>query len=121
MSPGAQFDFPMVPYVLWILDGGLANYAGVSPHEPIGEPDITSWGLFETVLGKGYDVVILTWRDPGLVYAWIERAKLQDLVMRPEVYVQSNMPAGLPVAWVTGRTHEEFGRAVALPSRRKTG
>lgn len=104
----------LVPYLLWTLDGALANYAGVSPDEPIGEPHQRSWELLAGALDRGYDVVVLTWRDPGLVHAWMEKARLNRLALN--FRIENTMPHGRPVLWVTGQGIELAGVA-ALPHR----
>jgi len=95
--------FSIGPYVLVSLDVVLATYAGVSPHEPIGEPVYPHWQLVERVLRSGRRVNVLTWRVPGLVIAWMERAKLTHIAMHQGFDVVNAMPDGLPEAWISPR------------------
>jgi hypothetical protein len=104
------------PYVLWALDGALARYAGVSPDEAIGEPSQQNVDILFGVLAKGYRVVLITWREPGIVWTWLDKAKLQSLGSR-DFAIQNDMPWGRPVVWVTGQDENEYSRAAALPER----
>ena len=106
------------PYALIVLDGPLALYAGVSPTEPIGEPVRSTWELALQALEKGYAVRVLTWRDPGLVWAWMDKAKLLETFSRHRLFdVTNTMPEGCPIVWVTGL--EQAAGLVALKDRRR--
>lgn len=117
---------PTRPYLLWVLDGVLANYAGVSPEEPIGEPRYYAWNLLHEAQQKGYDSIILTWREVGIVVAWMERAKLDPLLQGFGLQITNSMPVGLPRLWITADPNDNTSQAEhlerlirTLPDRRE--
>lgn len=107
---------PRFPYVMMALDDVLALYAGVSPEEPIGEPVWFGWLAVRTALDRGYEVAVLTWRDPALVHAWMDRAKLTDLYQHDGFMVTRDHPIGRPALWCVNRVDLE-GLAM-LPNRK---
>ena len=107
---------PRLPYVLFLLDGPLALYAGVSPHEPIGEPVRRSWDVLFDVLEKGYEVRVMTWRDPGLVWAWLARAQLMQRLQDLATFdVVNDMPQAVPRAAAVYL--DDMATVAALPRR----
>lgn len=115
MSPPRSVMMPG-PYVLFWLDGPLARYAGVSPNDAIGEPIQANWKWVSELLDDGVGVKVITWREPSLVMAWMDTAKLYTrFVSHRNFEVVNLLPAGMPLYVVGPESRNPVPRLTYYP------
>jgi hypothetical protein len=70
---------------------------------PIGEPVPRVVNLVRSLLWLDYRISLLSWRDPGLVYVWLQDCRLSDLLDHPLLSVVVERPGGMMTGYIAAR------------------